>query len=392
MFSQLIETVFINKDSRQNPVIAESRKRYGQLGGWVSIVMNILLFVIKLIAGTISHSFALVTDAVHTLSDCIGSILVIVSFRISAKPADREHPYGHGRAETVTTLILSILLIVTGFEFFKSSIAKLSSESRVDVTTPLVIIVIVSILIKEWMARFSIYLGKRIHSSTLIADAYHHRFDSLTTIVVLLSIIGAYYQVKWIDMIAAAVISVFIAYAGIDMLRKSVNPLLGEPPPRAVLEEIEQSALGVKEVIGVHDIIAHQYGQQLIISFHIQVPDTLTANRIHEISQEVEDILAEKLNCHVTIHPDPINENHPLYPQIQKALAAIIENDNQLISFHDLRIIGGAERFTALFDLSADCKRDAATINRITERVKEKLILQFPEAEFRITIVPAFAY
>jgi cation diffusion facilitator family transporter len=388
MFSQLIETVFINKASRENPTRVESRKRYGQLGGWVSIVINILLFAIKLIVGTITGSFALVTDAVHTLSDCIGSILVIVSFRISAKPADREHPYGHGRVETVMTL----LLIITGFEFFKSSLAKIASDSSVTVTTYLIVIVILSILIKEWMARFSIYLGKRIHSSTLIADAYHHRFDSLTTIVVLFSIIGAYYQVKWIDMIAAAVISVFIAYAGIDMLRKSVNPLLGEPPPDEILEEIEQSALSVKEVIGVHDIIAHQYGQQLIISFHIQVRDTLTANRIHEISEEVEDILVEKLNCHVTIHPDPINENHPRYPQIQKAIEEIIAIDDQLISFHDLRIIGGVERFTVLFDLSADCKRDAATINRITEQVREKLILQFPAAEFRITIEPAFAY
>lgn len=392
MISQIIEKVFIKKDYRENIKLREAREAYGILEGWVSISTNIILFIIKLIIGILANSLALIADSVHTLSDCVGSIMIIISFKISEKPADEEHPYGHGRVEIITTLILSILLIITGFEFFKTSISNLSSQSVIDVNIYLISIVIFSIVMKEWMARFAIYLGKRIDSQALIADAFHHRFDSITTFVVLISVAGGYFKINWLDFVAASIISLFIIYSGIDMLRKSVHPIIGEAPSRDLIETIEKIALEAKEVKGVHDIIVHQYGRQLVISLHIQISDRLSANKIHEISQRVEDSIVEKIDCYITIHPDPINNNHPLYNQINASIQEIVNADKQIIAYHDLRIVGGKKKFIAIFDITANCKRDVQSINNIKRKVKAKLQRKFPGAEFRIKLEPVFAY
>lgn len=392
MISQIIEELFIKKDYRENIKLREAREAYGMLEGWVSISTNILLFVIKLIIGILANSLALIADSVHTLSDCVGSIMIIISFKISEKPADEEHPYGHGRVEIITTLILSILLIITGFEFFKTSIANINSQSIVDVNIYLISIVIFSIVMKEWMARFAIYLGRRIDSQALIADALHHRFDSITTFVVLISIAGGYFKIYWLDFVAASIISLFIIYTGIDMLRRSVHPIIGEAPSRDLIDTIEKIALGAKEVKGVHDIIVHQYGRQLVISLHIQISDSLSANTIHEISQRVEDSIVEKIDCYITIHPDPINSNHPLYNQINASIQEIVNADKQIIAYHDLRIVGGKKKFIAIFDITANCKRDVQSINNIKRKVKAKLQRKFPGAEFRIKLEPVFAY
>ena len=392
MISQIIESVFIKKDYRENIKLREAREAYGILEGWVSISTNILLFAIKLIIGILANSLALIADSVHTLSDCVGSIMIIISFKISEKPADQEHPYGHGRVEIITTLILSILLIITGFEFFKTSISNINSQSIVDVNIYLISIVIFSIVMKEWMARFAVYLGRRIDSQALIADALHHRFDSITTFVVLISIAGGYFKIYWLDFVAASIISLFIIYTGIDMLRRSVHPIIGEAPSRDLIDTIEKIAMDVREVKGVHDIIVHQYGRQLVISLHIQISDSLSANKIHEISQRVEDSIVEKIDCYITIHPDPINSNHPLYNQINASIQKIVNADKQIIAYHDLRIVGGKRKFTAIFDITANCKRDVQSINNIKRKVKTKLQREFPGAEFRIKLEPVFAY
>jgi cation diffusion facilitator family transporter len=392
MISQIVENLFIKRDYRENINQINAREAYGTLEGWVSVLINTMLFALKLIIGILTNSLALIADAVHTLSDSVGSIMIIISFRISEKPADEEHPYGHGRVETITTLILSILLIITGFEFLKTSIANLSSPSIVRVNIYLISIVIFSIVVKEWMARFAIYLGKKIDSQALIVDAFHHRFDSITTFIVLISIAGGYFKINWLDFVAASIISLFIIYSGIDMLRKSVHPIIGEAPPRDMIDTIEKIALGVKNVRGVHDIVVHQYGRQLVISLHIQISDALSAMKIHEISQEVEDRIVKRLDCYITIHPDPINSDHPLYNQLKKSIQEIVSADNQLIAYHDLRIVGGKKKFTAIFDITASCKRDAYSINTIKRRVKTKLQREFPGAEFRIKLEPVFAY
>lgn len=392
MISRLLEKLFINKKFLESAEKIESRTAYGRLEGYTSIIINFLLFMVKLVTGLLTNSFALIADSIHTLSDSIGSVLIIISFHISAKPPDREHPYGHGRAETVTTLILSILLIITGFEFFKESVFKLKEDSHITINPLLIVVVVVSIILKEWMARFALYLGKRIKSDALIADAYHHRFDSITTFVVLISIVGAYFSISWIDMAASAVIALFIFYTGIDMLRKSINPLLGESPPPELLERIEKVALGVEGVLSIHDIVIHQYGTMLIISIHIEVSDVLSAGVVHTIGHEVEDRLVEDCDCYVTVHPDPINNNHPLYNTLKDTIEKIVAKDEQIVSFHDLRIVGEQSDFTALFDLKARCKRDIQTITAIKEQMTGTLQEQFPKASFIIKIEPAFAY
>lgn len=242
------------------------RARYGLLEGWVSIVINLLLFFVKGALGLTTKSISLIADAIHTLADTATSIVVIIGFKIAKKPSDKEHPFGHGRMELVATLIVAVLLIIAGVEFLESSIGRIIHPAPVSASWLVLIVIFTTIVIKELLALFARELGIMIDSKTLEADFLHHRSDVIATTFVVLALISSRYGYTSIDGIAGILVSLIIIYSGYTIAKEAVNPLLGEAPSKEIIQRIEEIAKGFDGVYGVHDMIVHQYGRERLVS------------------------------------------------------------------------------------------------------------------------------
>ncbi|MGQ9780257.1 MAG: cation diffusion facilitator family transporter [Bacillota bacterium] len=237
-----------------------ARQIAGFLEAWVSIIGNILLFAVKFFLGTAILSIALVADAFHTLSDVLTSVVVLIGFRAAGRAPDEEHPFGHGRVENIATLVIAILLVIVGIEFFSQSVRKLLRPVPVAGNLPVIIILLVSGAVKEFMASFSIWLGRRIDSQALLADAWHHRSDAVASGLVALAILGAFFKLYWLDGLFGLGVSALIIYTGFDVGRSAANPLVGLSPGAGVLASIRDEASAVEGVLGIHDVAVHDYG------------------------------------------------------------------------------------------------------------------------------------
>lgn len=366
------------------------RARYGALEGWVSVAVNVLLFVVKGAMGVITGSIAVVADAVHSLSDTATSGVVIFGFRMAGKPSDEEHPFGHGRAEPIATLVVAVLLIVVGVEFLRSSVSRLLHPRMLQVSWAMVAVLAGTVVMKEWLARFSRGLARRIKSDALEADSWHHRTDSISTGFVIAGFVLSRWGFPWVDGVAGLAVSTIIAWIGFDIGRRAVNRLLGQAPTEEEAGEIRATALSVDGVEGVHEVLVHTYGNQRAVSLHIEVSADLSALELHSIADEVESVLSLGRNTIVVVHVDPIDRNHPHYEEIRAIVEGAVRDDDRCYSFHDLRIVGTAERFQAILDLAVPERmtpRDEAEVMRsITARVQER----FPEARVVICVEPAF--
>ena len=281
------------------------RQSVGLLGAWISIIGNILLFVVKFIIGTLIGSISVIADSFHTLSDVLTSVVVLVGFKISGRAPDKEHPFGHGRGESIATLVIAMLLILVGVEFMAQSVKRLLHPTPVGGTVFVVAVMILSGAIKELMASFSIWLGRRIDSSTLIADAWHHRSDAIASGLVAVAIVGAIYKVYWLDGLFGVAVSLLIAYTGFQLGRSSANQLLGTSPGESILAGIKREAAAVRGVAGVHDVNVHDYGTRLAISLHVEVATGMDVLEAHLIADEVERRIDNKLNADTVVHIDP---------------------------------------------------------------------------------------
>ena len=288
------------------------RIAYGCLEGWVSIVGNIVLFILKLLAGLAINSIALIADAFHTLSDVLTSIVVVIGFKISERPSDVEHPYGHGRMEMIATLIIGVLLTMTGVHFFVDSLNRLFHQQPVTGTWLVFGFILASSLVKEWMARFSINLANLIRSDTLKADAWHHRSDAIASVLVAVGIAMAFVHIYWVDALLAMVVSILIGYVGVDLCRPSINVLMGKTPSRDFLERMESCVRSVRGVKNVHDIQVHDYGNRRVTSLHIEVDKNISVEHGHRIADEAEKHLADELKIVATVHIDPQSTRHRL--------------------------------------------------------------------------------
>ena len=335
-----LTTFLVNSVIRKegNPLEPSNRLKVGKLEGYLSIFSNLFLFGIKLFLGLISQSIALLADAFHTLMDVATSGIVILGFKLSQKPADAEHPFGHGRAETISSLLISFLIGLVGIEFLKSSIGRLYDSEELMVDPKMIFIIIVTIMVKEIMARVSYEMGELIESDILKGDAAHHRSDMLSSLLVVVGLIGVRLGWPELDSYMGIGVSVFILYTGYKLAQNAVDELLGKPPTKEMINSISVIATKVGGVLNVHDIIVHQYGVKKFISLHIEVGDDRTADELHIIADLVEDKIAKKMYANVVTHIDPVKLGGNIENAITKMVNHIIKND-ELGAIQDLRIM-----------------------------------------------------
>ncbi len=282
------------------------RKNYGYFEGLLSIFVNLGLCIMKFIFGTILNSISLIADAVHSLSDVITSLIIIFGFRVSSKPPDKEHPFGHGRVERVVSIVIACMLIVVGFEFFLNGLSRLQNPVPIEVNVFIIVLLGLSIVIKELLFQFAMWLGKKIESSALMADAWHHRTDALSTVLVLLGFITFKFGFYRVDGILGMVISILIAYTGISIIKKSASSLIGEAPSPAFINRIKMLALSCTGVSDVHHIHVHDYGGKYEITIHIRLKADTHLDTAHEKATEVEKCIKDEVkNAEVTVHVEP---------------------------------------------------------------------------------------
>lgn len=373
--------------------VLKVRTRYGCLEGGVSIVFNIVIFVIKIIAGFSLMSIALIADAIHTLSDSATSVVVIIGFKMANKPSDKEHPFGHGRMESVTALIISVLLFIVGVEVLKKSIYNIVHPQATTASIGVIILVVGTLVIKELMSRFSYQLGEIIDSQTLKADAMHHRSDAISTILVVIALIAGRFGIGYIDGVMGIGVALIISYSGYSIAKKAIDPLLGQAPSKETIKEIESIARGHQDVLGVHDIIFHKYGQTSIISLHIEVSDKEAAFKLHAISEEVEAAIVQKTRGTVIVHVDPVNKEHPQYEAIAQIIKDIIGQEPRVSSFHELRIVGqDIHKCNVVFDIALEKDADEQETYDIKYSIERKIRIKFPQMKIFIKAEPKYAY
>ncbi len=285
------------------------RTRIAIIEGWLSIISNLLMFIIKFLTGLISGSLTLMADAIHTASDVSSSIILLIGFKVSSKGPDREHPFGHGRVEYLTTLAIAIILTGIGLSFAYASYSRLLAGTSMSPSIPAILVALISIIGKEFLHSFSWKAGQAIESEALLADAWHHRSDSLSSLLVVIAVGGAYLNLGLLDTVLGFVISGFLIYTGFDIARKSCHNLLGPAPAEKTKNEIMDSTLVIKGVLDAHDLTVHDYGIRKSVTIHIEVDGELSLNEAHEIAHTVEHILHNKHNCSAVVHLDPHNRD-----------------------------------------------------------------------------------
>ena len=356
-----------------NPDKAEVREKYGVFSSIVGIITNLILAALKLIAGILSFSIAIVADALNNLSDAGSSMISFVSFKIAAKPADKEHPFGHARIEYVSSMIVSFLILLVGFELLTSSVSGLFSKdgAKLEVTALTYIILAVSIVLKLWLGLFYRKVSKKISSSVVAAASADSFSDCASTTAVLASsIIIGLTDLWFIDSIVGLAVSVMIMIAGIKILNETKNSLLGEAPIQEVVDSIKRTVEKYPEVVGIHDMLVHNYGPKTyIVSFHAEVDGSQDIYLLHDAIDNIERELNEDLRILCTIHMDPIVTNDETVNELRAFTAETAKEICPEATIHDFRTVIGQTHTNLIFDLVLpfDIKEDP---NKIVESLK----------------------
>jgi cation diffusion facilitator family transporter len=281
------------------------RRKLSYIEAWLSIIVNILLFAIKYWAGIVTGSIALIADAWHTLSDSVSSVVILVSTRISTKPADNEHPFGHGRIELIATIIIAVLLAMIGFNFLKESISKLIMRETVSFGAIAIAATVISIIFKEVLAQFALWAGKKAKSTILKADAWHHRSDAISSVIILAGIfLGNYFW--WIDGVLGIIVTCFIFYAAYEILRDAINPLLGTQPDEDLVRDVQNICLKKgSDKIKPHHFHLHEYGHHKELTFHIEFIEQMSLDEAHTVANNIEETIRDELGLEATIHMEP---------------------------------------------------------------------------------------
>ena len=353
---KLLAKIFI-KDS-QNTADSKVRVAYGYLCGAVGIALNILFFDGKIIAGTISGSVAVTADAFNNLSDAGSSIISLIGFRLASQKPDPHHPFGHGRFEYIASLIISIIIVLMGFELGKSSFEKIVAPQAVEYSAVTFAVLGASVLVKLYMFFYNNSVGKKIDSATMRATAMDSISDAVSTGAVLISAVIAMFTNLALDGWMGLVVAAFIMVTGFKSAKETIDSLLGTPPSPEFVKQIEDMALQYDDIIGVHDMIVHNYGPgRTFVSLHAEVPSDGDIVAIHDTVDNAEREIAKELGCLVTIHMDPVDVHDEHTAQLREKVSEIIKQINPDITFHDFRVVSGPTHTNLIFDIVSpmDC-------------------------------------
>ena len=349
MTSLLIRLFIKNHSQTENQQV---RQKYGLLGGIVGIVCNVALFLAKLVAGLLTASISITADALNNLSDAGSSIVTLIGFKMSGKPADDEHPFGHGRMEYISGFIVSVAIILVGIELIRSSIDKIIHPEEVTFSILSVVILLVSIGVKLWMGLFNRKLGKMIDYAALKATAMDSISDVVTTSTVLLGILVSVLTGFSIDGYAGVIVAIFILYTGFMTAKDTLNLLLGEAPDVKFVQEIEKEVLSYEDVVGVHDLIVHNYGPgRSVISLHAEVPCHIDILKIHDTIDTIERDLKKKFGCDCVIHMDPIVTDDQKINEVHGKMETLVKLIDPSITIHDFRMVEGPTHTNLIFDV-----------------------------------------
>ena len=371
---------------------ARVRTAYGHLEAWVSIIINAVLFAVKLALGLMVNSLALIADAVHTVSDVATAMVVLFGFKIAGKPADKEHPFGHGRAEYVATLIIALMLGVIGFEFIKSAAERIFAPAQVTAGWGTLAVIAATIGVKLWLGRFSNYLGIQIQSSTLAADAWHHRSDAISSGLVLLAVGGSALGYPILDGVGGLLVGLYLIWSGVSIARQVIDPLLGEPPAPELVQKIRRICSQHEQVLDAHDITVHHYGQHMYIGAHVEVGMEHSAQAAHDIAEDVTTRLKEQLGAYAIVHIDPIDRESAAVHQVSDRLKELLHKREAFADFHDLRVVKTADHNAILFDLVVHPDTSERDQQATRRWVEQELARDFPAAEVEINISPPHVY
>lgn len=366
-----LASLFI-KDSK-NYKEPSVRQAYGVLSGAVGIGLNILLFFGKWLAGTISGSIAITADAFNNLSDAGSSIITLIGFRLSGQEPDPEHPFGHGRMEYISGLLVSVAILVMGFELIWSSIGKLRSPEPIESSTLVFGILIASILVKLYMFFYNHSLSKKIESAAMKATSVDSLSDTVATTLVLIATLISKYTGLLLDGWFGILVGLFILYTGGSTLKETIDLLLGQPPKQEFIDEVKEIVLGHSMVHGVHDLIVHDYGPgRVMISLHAEVDVNGDIQNIHEQIDHIEHELQEKLHCSATIHMDPIVTDDKEVLAMKAKVEEMVHFLDESFSMHDFRMVKGSTRTNLIFDVEVP-RKTSYTDNEIVNWLKERI-------------------
>jgi len=349
MLSKFLISKFIkNSEDINNKKV---RYAYGYLGGIVGIIINLILFTTKLIIGIILNSIAVTADAFNNLSDVASSVITILGFKLASKPADKEHPFGHGRLEYISGLIVSFLVMLVGFEFIKTSFDRIVHPSKVIFNLVPFILILVSIGFKLWISGFNKTIGRAIKSSALEASSFDAFSDVISSSCVALSLLLSNWIDFPIDGYIGVLVSLFIIYAGYSLIKETMNPLLGEAPDETLVKGLQAKLLSYDHITGAHDLVIHNYGPgRCMGSVHAEVPCDISIVKIHEIIDKAEKEISEEFDLHLVIHMDPINTDDEEVSNSRLDLLNVLEYFPIIRSIHDFRIVGEGDYKNLIFD------------------------------------------
>ena len=348
----LIKKFIINY---QNIEEEKTRNAYVYLASIVGILCNLILSIIKISVGFISGSVSITADGFNNLSDMASSIITMVGIKLANRPADKEHPFGHGRMEYLSALVVAFMVMLVGVQFVKTSFERILNPVAVSFEIIPFILLLISLLIKLWLSRFNKYMGLKINSTALKAASVDALGDVFTSSCVLISFLAAKFTTLPIDGYVGLIVSAAILYAGYSLIKDTISPLLGEAPDEELVKKIKQGVLSYDNIIGVHDLIIHNYGVgKCMASIHAEIPSNIDLVTIHEIIDSAEREISQKLNIYLVIHMDPMCIHDDKINKVKGEVQEILLKYKTIKSIHDFRITEGKDKINIIFDIEVN--------------------------------------
>lgn len=366
----LLSRLFINNSPDADK--SSIRTAYGVICSIVGILLNVLLFCGKYIAGTISGSIAITADAFNNLSDAGSSFITMIGFKFASKKPDPDHPFGHGRIEYISGFSVSVLIILMGFELAKSSFEKIVTPEPIESSIIAIVILIVSICVKLYMAFYNTEVGKKIDSSAMKATAADSLSDTIATTVVLITMIISHFTSMNLDGFGGILVAIFILYAGYSSAKDTLSPLLGQIPDAELVDNIKKIVMSHNTIHGIHDLVVHDYGPgRLMISLHAEVPGDGDIYELHDLIDCIEEELRTNLSCEAVIHMDPVSVNNKEVDEMKEKVLKQIHEFDAGLSIHDFRMVKGPTHTNLIFDavIPADYKMNNKDVKRELEQI-----------------------